>query len=88
MSQEILDVGKSVLIRTVTMAHVGRVVSIDGEFICLEDGGWVADTGRFSQMLSEGSLFEFERSPGRFLVAKGGLIDVWPWAHELPKKTI
>jgi hypothetical protein len=88
MAQEILAAGKAVMIRTVTMAHVGRVVSIDAEFILLEDGGWIAETGRFSQMLNEGQISEFERAPGQFLVAKGGLIDVWPWDHDLPKKTI
>jgi hypothetical protein len=80
-------VGDSILIRTVTMIDLGRVVSIGRDFIVLEDGGWVADTGRFSQMLATGVLNEFERAPSWFLVGRGAICDAFPWPHALPKDT-
>ncbi len=80
--------GDAIFIRTVTMCQVGRVVAIGRDFITLEDGGWVADTARFSTMLETGELNEFERAPGPwFLVGRGAICDVWPWNHPLPKTT-
>jgi len=80
-------VGDAVLIRTVTMIDLCSVVSIGRDFIVLEDGGWVADTGRFSAMLATGTLNEFERIESWFLVGRGAICDVFPWKHALPKAT-
>ena len=79
--------GDAVVIRTVTMIDLGRVKSIGRDFIVLEDGGWVADTGRFSEMLATGKLNEFERAPSWFLVGRGAICDAFPWSHEIPKAT-
>ena len=88
MTHKILQTGNSVLIRTVTMHHLGRVVAVDAEFICLEKGGWLADTGRFSVCLEKGTVSEFELVTGEFLVARGGIIDIFQWLHDLPEKTV
>jgi hypothetical protein len=80
-------VGDAILIRTVTMIDLGRVVAIGHDFIVLEDGGWVAETARFSEMLKTGALNEFERVPGWFLVARGSICDLFPWDHPLPQQT-
>ena len=80
-------VGDKILVRTVTMIDVGRVKSIGFDFIVLEDGGWIADTGRFGAMLATGSISEFERAPSWFLVGRGAIIEVFPWAHDLPQTT-
>jgi hypothetical protein len=80
-------VGDKILIRTVTMIDVGRVRAIGRDFIVLEDGGWVADTGRFSEMLATGKLNEFERAPSWFLVGRGSICDLYPWDHPLPSTT-
>ena len=80
-------VGDKILVRTVTMIDVGRVKSIGSDFIVLEDGGWIADTGRFGAMLATGSISEFERAPSWFLVGRGAIIEVFPWAHDLPQTT-
>lgn len=77
--------GDAVLIRTVTMIQLGRVKAIGRDFLVLEDGGWVADTARFSEALAKGTLGEFERAPSWFLVGRGAIVDVYPWAHEIPK---
>ena len=80
-------VGDAILIRTVTMIQVGKVRAIGRDFFTLEDGGWVADTGRFSEMLEKGTINEFERAPDWFLVGRGAIVDVYPWKHPLPKAT-
>lgn len=85
-------VGDAILIRTVTMIDVGRVKSIGAlrgaPFVVLEDGGWIADTGRFSSTLETGSLSEFERcNLPWFLVWLGSGVDTFPWPHPLPKAT-
>jgi hypothetical protein len=79
--------GDAILIRTVTMIQVGRVVEIGHDYFTLDDGGWVADTGRFSEMLATGKMNEFERVPTWFVVGRGAVVDIYPWAHELPKAT-
>jgi hypothetical protein len=79
--------GDAVLIRTVTMIDIGRVKAVGRDWISLEDGGWVADTGRFSEMLTSGKLNEFERAPSWFVVGRGAICDAFPWLHELPKVT-
>ena len=78
-------VGDALLIRTVTMIALGRLVAIGRDFFTLEDGGWVASTGRFNEALSKGTLDEFERAPSWFLIGRGAVVDVWPWMHDIPE---
>ena len=79
-------VGDAILVRTVTMIQLGRVKAIGRDFLVLEDGGWIADTGRFSDCLAKGTLGEFERADVEwFLVGRGAIVDAFPWKHALPK---
>ena len=48
-------IGQAYLIRSVTTYTLGRVKAIIGDFLVVEDGGWLADTGRFSTALAAGS---------------------------------
>lgn len=80
-------VGDSILIRTVTMIQVGKVRTIENDFLVLDDASWVADTGRFSGALTDGTLNEVEKCPGWVLVGRGSIVDVFPWSHPLPKET-
>ena len=78
--------GDAIIIRTVTLIDLGRVVAIGSDFITLTDGGWVASTGRFSEMLKTGVLDEFERIDlPWFLVGRGAICDIQPWIHAIPK---
>ena len=80
--------GDAVIFRTVTMIDLGKVVSIGRDFVVLTDGGWVASTGRFSEMLKSGTLDEFERCDlPWFLVGRGAICDAFPWIHPMPKAT-
>lgn len=81
-------IGDAVLIRTVTMIQLGRVVGIGPDFFVLREAGWVALTARFSETLEKGTLDEFEKVPSWVLVGRGAVVDIYPWPHKLPEKTI
>jgi len=81
------EVGDKILVRTVTMYQLGTVAHIGPEFLVLEDGGWVGDTGRLGKALAEGDLSEFERAPSWMLVGRGAIVDAFPWDHDVPKKS-
>lgn len=80
-----LEVGKKYFIRTVTYFHVGEMVAQDEHFIKLTKAAWVADTRRFSEFLKNGKTqsMEVEVFPEDVLVAKGGIIDITEWKHDL-----
>jgi len=88
ISQLPCTVGDKVLIRTVTMIQVGRIRSIGDTFLVLDEGGWIADTGRFGRCLAEGTINEFEKVPGWMAVHVGSIVDLFPWDNDLPKSTI
>jgi hypothetical protein len=77
-------VGESWFFRTVTMAQVGKIVSIDGPFVTLETASWIADTGRFHDALKSGEFDEVEPFPQGCVVNTGALVDACPWPHALP----
>lgn len=79
-------IGDKVLIRTVTMIDIGRITSVGPDFIVLEDAGWVADTARFSETLSKGTVNEFEPAPSWVYVGRGAIVDMFPWPGDLPRE--
>jgi hypothetical protein len=79
------EVGNCYFIRTVTYHLVGRVKAIHGCFIELCDASWVADSGRFSNAIKEGTLDEVE-PVGICFVNSESITDVFPWVHKLPIK--
>jgi len=81
------SIGDSVLIRTVTMYQVGRVVSIGVDSIVLDEASWLADVGRLSEALANGSLREVEKVPSWVVVGRGAIVDMFPWNHPLPTAT-
>jgi hypothetical protein len=79
-------VGKNVFIRTVTMAHTGKLVKVTEHELVLEDACWIADTGRFSDFLKTGNLNECEPFPeGKVIIGRGAIVDCCEWKHELPR---
>lgn len=81
-----LEVGNSYLFRTVTHIEVGRVKSVDGDFVTLEDASWIADTGRYHDCLRDGVFSEVEPYPLYTVVNASSLINFAPWPHDLPKE--
>jgi hypothetical protein len=78
-------VGQAYFFRTVTHHHTGRVRSIHGKFLVLDDAAWIADDGRFSDALKTGTLNEVEPMPEGSGINVDSLIDFAPWNHPLPK---
>ena len=82
-----LTVGTAVMIRCVTMYYTGRIVALDDREVLLTDAAWIADTGRFGEALATGKLNEVEVYPGTVSVARGSILDVTEWRHDLPRTT-
>jgi hypothetical protein len=72
-----LWIGRSVLIRTVTMFAAGVLVRVYDQELLLESASWVADTGRWTQALKSGDFGEVEMSDTEefVIIGRGGIID-------------
>ena len=79
-------IGVSYLIRTVTYAALGRLVRVTEHELTLEDASWVADTGRFTNALRDGTLSEVEPVFHPMIVGRGALVDANVWEHALPRE--
>lgn len=70
------EVGKTYLIRTVTMVDTGRLVAVGDNELVLEDAAWIADTGRFADAVKKAEFNEVEPFPaGRVIIGRGAVID-------------
>lgn len=77
-------VGDRLFLRTVTYHLVGEVVEgADHGWLKLKDASWVADSGRFTQAIKDGTLSEVE-PVGIAYVNLSTVTDAFPWVHELP----
>lgn len=79
----VFTVGDAYFIRTVTYHLVGRVVRVHEGFLVLADAAWIADSGRFAQAITKGTLNEVE-PVGNAIVALHAITDAFPWVHALP----
>lgn len=80
------EIGEAYLIRTVTYHVLGRVKSINGNFLVLDEASWVADSGRFSVAIEKGELSEIEYI-GKSIVSMAAIVDAYPWGNKVPKVT-
>lgn len=78
-------IGKCYYFRTVTHHQTGRVKAIIGKFVVLEDGAWIADSGRWKQAIETGKLDEVEPVDVEIYVNSDSLIDCYEWRHDLPR---
>lgn len=86
MSEIDAYVGKNVFVRTVTFYYTGHLASADDAFLRLEQAAWIAETGYWSETLAKGTLNEVEPYPNEVLVARGSIVDVCEWKHNLPRE--
>lgn len=77
--------GDKVFVRSVTNFYTGEIVKISKSWIELRDAAWIADTGRFSDALKNGTLNEVEPYPSGVVLSRGAIVDVSPWLHNLPR---
>lgn len=80
-----IQLGKNVFIRTVTHYYLGKIVHVSEEEIVLKDCSWIADTGRFSEAMKNGTANEVEPYPDGVLVSvnRGAIVDVSSWSSAL-----
>lgn len=77
-------VGECYFIRTVTHHLLGRLVAVTEHELWIEEASWIADDGRFSELLTGGEAAEVEPAPaGSVAVGRGSLIDAYRWTHPL-----
>jgi len=85
-----------ILIRTVTHYWLGAIKHIGPDYLTLENASWVADTGRFHEVLVKGvddpdglqRRPEIEPAPGNPVVMRAAIVDICPWMHNLPSEVI
>ena len=77
-------IGNKYLIRTVTMARIGKLVAVHPHELVLDQAGWV----RFHQAIRDGSVSEFEPMGDGIIVGRGALVDAAIWNHDLPTEPI
>ena len=79
-------IGKTYVIRTVTMIDVGTVVRVTSQEIILKDAAWIADTGRFSEAISKAEFSEVEPFPdGEIIVGRNAVIDACQINKKAPR---
>lgn len=82
------EIGKNYFIRTVTMSFVGELKAVYDDTLVLSKASWVADTGRFHNMLKSGleSLDAAEIEPfiNDVIISRGALIDATVYNFSLP----
>jgi len=80
------EIGQSYFIRTATYHCTGKVKAIKSHFLVLEDGAWIADSGRFNEAINNGSLSEVEPVNVEMGVNIDSIIDYFVWNHPLPRE--
>jgi hypothetical protein len=84
------EIGKNYFIRTVTMAHVGKLEAVYDDILVLSNASWVADCGRLSEAMKSGlesvDASELEPFVNNILVGRGALIDMTVYNFPLPSK--
>ena len=70
------QIGKTYVIRTVTMIQLGRLTAVYPQELVLEDASWIADTGRFANFLKDPELrSESEPFCAPCIVGRGAIVD-------------
>lgn len=70
------QIGKTYVIRTVTMIQLGKLKEVYAQELVLSDASWIADTGRFHQFLKDPTTrSESEPFTADCIVGRGAIVD-------------
>lgn len=87
--EHFFEVGRNYFIRTITHHYVGELLFLNrrGAELVLTQAAWIADDGRFHQMLRTGEFDEIEPylEGQRVLVNRDAIIDAVEWTQPLPR---
>jgi len=90
MRDHFFNIGENYLIRTVTFTYLGNLIAVGDKELLMGNVSWVADTGRFSNMLKEGVTVqdssEIEPCNTDIIIGRLAIVDMIPYNHELPTK--
>ena len=86
-NNELWQIGKSYLVRTVTMYCLGKLKAIAGQELLFENASWLADCGRFHECLKSGTYSEVEPFVDDVILNRGSIIDATLWRFDLPKES-
>ena len=84
-SRPFFVVGKAYIVQTVTHYYTGRCTAFVDHGIELSDAAWIADTGRWSEALTKGTLNEIEPMPSAVFIGIGAVVSATEWMFELPR---
>ena len=86
-SHQPFEIGKAYLIRTVTHIDIGIVKEVGDKELVLSEASWVADTGRFHNVLKDGLDDNSEIEPylDDVILGRGAIIDATVWRHTVPR---
>lgn len=90
MRDHFFNIGENYLIRTVTFTYLGNLMEVGEKELLIGDASWIANTGRFSNMLKEGVTVQesskIEPCNADIVIGRGAIVDMIPYNHELPTK--
>lgn len=78
------EIGKSYLIRTVTMIYTGRLVKVVSKELVIDTAAWIPETERWQQAVESGQFKEVEPYPtsAQVILGRGAILDAvkvdWP----------
>ena len=84
--QSMYQIGANLFVQTVTFFYTWRLTFVNDTEIVLEEAAVIADTGRFTQAMTDGKLNEVEIFPEGVSINRGAIVAVSPWKHKLPRE--
>lgn len=82
-------IGKKYAIRSLTMINIGKLVSIVGRFLVLDDASWIASAGRWEECLTKPEGIKVsEKFKDPVFIHVDNIIDATIWRLSLPEKSI
>ena len=83
-----VEIGKAYCFRGVTYHWVGKVVAVIGSYAVLETAAWVADSGRFSEFIQNGTVAECEAVSVPVRVNMDACMDIIDWRCALLREVV
>ena len=82
-------VGKTYLIRTVTMIYIGDLKEIiNDQELVLKDCAWIPETSRWNEFLNGKKPNEMEPYPNDVLIGRGAILDVTEYKEKIKREVI
>ena len=80
-------VGDKVVIRAIPYHYIGEIAAIGEKTVTLAPNAvWLADSGRWGDMLTSGTPSECEPYPDGVTIAFTVIADATKWRHAIPGK--